>query len=265
MRAPDTLALAFPEPAARRLTGTLEQDVQAALARGASRPERVTQLLSVVFDRVGDLPASVQTLRKLATGPREWLLQQAALLFSEDTGWFESTCAQCGARYDIPLRLRDAPTSAPGPGFPVAEVETSLGPRSFEVPNGACEEALSRSDHGDARDLLAICGLSDAAGRDARAFTDDDLQTIEEALDAMAPDVASELEVPCPDCNQTTKAVIDPLAFAFPSASGLLDDVHVIAGQYGWSEADIFDLPSHRRRHYAALIRQDRAAGVRPR
>ncbi|MCP5073786.1 MAG: hypothetical protein GY947_10895 [Rhodobacteraceae bacterium] len=265
MRSPQTLAVAFPSSVPARLTGRLELQLQSALSGRLTRPERVTGVLTCVFDYVGGVEATPDLIRRLATGAREWLLQRAGGLFYRDSGWFEASCARCGESFDLPLTLADAPRNPAGAGYPTAEIETSLGHRVFEVPNGLHEEALARSASDEpARQLVAFCGLSDDAEREAQQFTTQDIETIDAGLDAIAPDVASELNTQCPACQATTSAVIDPLDFSFPAPASLIRDTHVIASAYGWDEPAILALPSHRRRQYANLIAADVGRGRGP-
>ena len=168
----------------------------------------------------------------------------------------------CGAPFDAPAELRDAPRGEAGSGYPVIEVSTSLGQRRFEAPNGRHEEALARRPRApDIRDMLALCGLSPTASADAGRFTQGDIITIAERFDAVCPDVADQLSLTCPSCASPTEARLDPLTFAFPSQTEVLRDVHCIARAYQWREAEILALPVHRRRTYVGMIRADEGAG----
>ena len=257
-RAAETLPVVFPPPEPHALTGAVELSVAEALAGGRTRPQRVTGVLSAAFARIGEHAPDPETLRALGSGVREWLLQQAALGFWRDTGWFETTCMHCGALFDAQAELRHAPRGDAGDGYPVTEVETSLGPRRFEAPNGRHEEALARMPGAPGpRALLAMCGLSSTAREDASRFSGRDIANIAGRLDAICPDVADELTLDCPFCGASTRARLDPLTFAFPRERLLLREVHRIARAYHWGEAEILTLPAARRRAYAELIRAE--------
>jgi hypothetical protein len=241
------------------VTGVLELQLAAATGPRFTRPERVTGVLATVFSRIGGEAAKPSEIRRLTSGAREWLLQRAAGLFWSETGWYQAHCASCGDVFDISATLHDAPRKIAGKGFPVVAVRTSLGRRKFEAPNGLHEEALARVAATDAtRALLACCGLSETAETDSESFTASDIRKIEAALDAVCPDVADEVATTCPSCKAETTARLDPLAFAFPKSETLVRDVHQIASCYHWSEDVILDLPSHRRRAYAALVRAEK-------
>jgi hypothetical protein len=266
MRAPATLDLVWPAPTPRPITGAVELALAAAAGANHARPARVSAVIEAVFDGLAGMAMSNTTVRNLASGSRAWLLTQAAVLTGADTGWFTATCQGCGAVYDFPLRLAEMPRGAAGPGFPVAQVETSLGLRWFEVPNGAHEEALANAPSHDPRpdprpdprrDLVALLGLADTANQDAAGFTTADLLAIDSALDAIAPDIADRISASCPECGSLTEAAIDPLTFTLPVADDILRQTHLIARAYGWAEGAILALPSDRRRSYAGLIAAD--------
>lgn len=257
-RAAETLAVVFPPPELRTLTGDVELSVAEALAGGRTRPQQVTDVLSAAFARIGTRRAEPETLRALGSGVREWLLQQAALRFWRGTGWFEVTCTHCHTLFDAQAELRHAPRGNAGAGYPVIEVETGLGPRRFEAPNGRHEELLARMPGTPGvREMLALCGLSTTAREDATRFSDRDIAEIADHIDAICPDVADELTLTCPSCGAATQARLDPLTFAFPRQRTVLREVHEIARTYHWREAEILALPAERRHAYAQMIRAE--------
>lgn len=256
-RAPSTLAVAFPSVSARPVTGHVEFSVAEALGPGRSRPAQVTGVLAAVFDRIGGVASDIEDVRSLSSGSREWLLQRAASQFWIGSGWFSATCPACDTAFDVPAALTDAPRKPAGDGFPVVLVETSLGQRRFEAPNGRHEEQLAQAADDPVRTLIGACGLSPTATEDARAFTEADLVRIEDALDRASPEVADRVSTSCPSCSSVTEVRLDPLAFAFPKARQILMEVHTIAKAYHWSEAEVLALPSSRRRAYCGMIRHE--------
>jgi hypothetical protein len=261
-RQPETLALVWPEPAPRTMTGAVELRLAMALDGAMTRPERVGAVIGAVFDALDGQAVTDAMIRHLSTGSRAWLLACAAAVTGAETGWFQADCQSCGAPFDFALRLADIPRGDAGPDFPVAQVETSLGPRSFEVPNGAHEAVLAQHRDGDPRyALVALLGLADTARDDAAAFSEADLAAIDEALDTAAPDIGDRVTVTCPDCGAVTGAAIDPLLLTRPQTTQVLRETHLIARAYGWREGAILSLPSDRRRAYARLIAGESRAG----
>jgi len=260
-RAPVTLSSAFPRAQPRALDGETELAVAEAVASGTTRPAKVTAIIAAMYERLDEKPVDRETARAVSAAGREWLLQRAARRFHAASDWFETTCSGCGARFDLSLSIDDIPRVAPGDGFPVVDIQTSLGRRAFEVPNGAHEEAFARRQHADPlRTFAALCGLSEQADADAIHFDSNDLVQMDEALEAASPEVADSVEALCPECGLQTRVRIDPLMFAFPRRTDILQEVHLLASGYRWSEREILALPVSRRRDYAQLIQAERAA-----
>jgi len=264
-RAPATLPSAFPRVDFRTLDGHAQLAVAEAVVGHAPRPVKVTAIIAASFAlREGGATRVLDcdTARRINAAGREWLLQRTALRFYDWPEWFEARCPACGVRFDLRLAAGDIPRSGPGPGFPVAEAKTSLGKRYFEVPNGMHEEAIARHPGRDYRRLVAArCGLSECAEEDASRFTDRDLEIIDTALEAVSPDIADSVDTSCPECGHAAHSRIDPLAFAFPRLVDVLQEVHLVARAYRWSESEILDLPLSRRRAYAELIVKDSRNG----
>lgn len=263
VRNPITLAVAFPSHRPRALTGAVEMRLAQAVWSREARPVRVSRVLELMFDRISGQPVTVDRVRRLASSAREWLLQKAALRVWPDKGWFQARCSVCAQDADLPVTLASVPLKPAERDFPSIAVETSLGVRRFEAPNGAHEEALGTVSamRDPVRHLLALCGLDDTAEADAKAFTAEDLTRIEAAFETACPDVADVVLAACPSCQATIEAHIDPLQFAFPPAIQILREVHTIAGAYHWSEAEILALPSSRRTAYADLIDTGHSGG----
>jgi hypothetical protein len=235
-----------------------------AASAGGTRPERVTALIAAVYERIGGEEATPALARRLAAGAREWLAQRAAMRFAPDIDWFAAPCSACGEPYDVSLSLATAARQEAHGGFPVAEVETSLGLRRFEAPNGGHEERLARQGAGDPRrTFAALCGLGDDAKTDAQRFADSDLDAIDAALESISPDVADGAVSICPGCGAETTARYEPMVLGLPRAGDVLRDVHLLATAYGWSEERILALASDRRLAYVAMIRRDRGGRSR--
>lgn len=262
----NNLATAFPKAELRSMAGKTELAVAEAVARPGHRPEKVSWVLNAVYETIAGQPVTLDVVRLLPSGIREWLLQQAAQYFCPDLSWFEAHCNHCGHPYDLSLKLVDAARYQPAIGRLEIELETSLGTRSFLIPNGAHEEAYARAGHvaDPRRSFAALCGLSDQAEEDAAQFDDHDLVLIDEALEAASPDVADVTQAICPACGLQTSARIDPLLFAFPKEGSILQETHLIASVYGWPHDQILDLNVRHRSFYAAMIVRDHRQTRRP-
>lgn len=265
-RAAATYPVDFPEPRFRPLDGHVELAVAEAAQTNGPRPQRVTAILSAMCETLGGDAADAALLRRVSVAGREWLLLRAGLQFYRGSNWFEASCPACSAHFDLECDLREVPANAAGEGFPTVEVETGRGTRIFEAPNGAHEEAIAehRADN-PRRELVGLCGMARDAEAEAARFSAADIDLIDSALEAISPEIATDVATVCPECGEPTRLAIDPLAFAFPAPARILRDVAVIAQAFGWSEDAILSLPSHRRNTYVSLASEARDLAPRRR
>src|SRR5260370_342236 len=74
-------------------------------------------------------------------------------------------------------------------------------------------------------------------------------------LERAAPRLAGPVEGVCPSCGEKVSGWFDPGAFVLAElrtrAQTLLEEVHLLASRYGWSEEVILNLPGRRRAAYA--------------
>lgn len=131
---------------------------------------------------------------------------------------------------------------------------------AFRVPCAADQLAIAWEDSPEEA-LLQRCIRPAAIADDVR-------RRVEEAMEALAPSLFSELQGTCPHCGATVQAEFDPVQYVLRElrarASSLYDEVCAIAHHYHWSEAEILALPAERRTRYADLAfehaRQERTA-----
>jgi hypothetical protein len=126
----------------------------------------------------------------------------------------------------------------------------------FRLPSGA--------------DLLAVEGLTDAGDALARrCIRPAELpsrvrQRVEAAMEALSPNLASELAGVCPECRTPVTAHFDSRRFCLRElrdrARFVHHDIDALAQRYHWSERAILSLPAARRASYAELARQAGAA-----
>jgi hypothetical protein len=87
---------------------------------------------------------------------------------------------------------------------------------------------------------------------------------VSRAMSALAPSLSGAITACCPSCGASSLLQFDPLTYALAelraAASGLYEEVHLLASAFSWSERDILALPRSRRAMYAELIHRDRVA-----
>lgn len=247
-------------------SGALEMRLHDARAHSRTHPQWVSNALACVLAEIGGESVNVDRIRDLCVADRQYLALQWRLQHGEPRQWFSAICPACDARYDFTLDWRELPVKSAAAEFPFAVAHTRFGDVQVRAPNGWDQEAIAHlcssgqlSADVDARRWLAT-RLVLAENFDAGACDESDIVAIETAVEAMSPEVATEVNTQCPECGNEHVVELDIYAELFKSISHLLDDVHRLAMTYHWSEAEILALPSARRQQY--LSRIDRARGM---
>ncbi|WP_019960098.1 hypothetical protein [Woodsholea maritima] len=260
LRPVTTLALTHPRFVMRALNGHVELAIAEAL-RLSTRAHQVTGLILASLEMLeGETPRRDQIMA-LGSGPRAWLVHKIALRFWPDLTWFEGQCPHCDAPFDLDLPIAHSPFTPAGPGYPVMEIDTQLGRRTFEAPNGyhevALAQALDQDPLADPRPIMAaLLSLHPHAKAEAEAFSNADLDRLDDALDTLCPQLADWVETPCPSCQAPLELLLDPFTFGLPREGQILRDVHILARSYGWREGEVLDLPRNRRSRYVDFSRQ---------
>lgn len=162
-------------------------------------------------------------------------------------------CPQCGEQLEF-----DADTgvllAASVPGSAEVEVDglRFRPPTSRDLAN-----ILAESDPEAARRrLLRACLVAgqETAETELAALGD----RVEDALERADPLADIGLDVRCAACGHAWRATFDAAAFLWEEievqARRLLDEVHLLARAYGWSESEILALPEARRAAYLERV-----------
>ena len=158
-------------------------------------------------------------------------------------------CPRCGERLEFDF---DAGALADAARSPVEREFRAAGFR-FRLPDSRDLHAISVSaDEASAvQALLARCCLDDVDGVDWAPPLVAQVETAIAALDATA-DIR--LGLHCAACGHDWQRRLDVAAWCWDEidlrAQRLLDEVHCLAGAYGWNEAEILALGDNRRRAY---------------
>ncbi len=255
----------------RPLTGAVELALAEVAGADSSMPARVTSALAATLEHVGGEVAVPATVAGLSVADRQFLMGRLAVELGLGGSWLTASCGRCGERFDFSVNHSDLPVKEAGEGYPLAEVETSLGLCSFRVPSGADQEILAALDDDEEafrclvdRCLVAFPGQVGDGGTHhdiVSAFSPDDVVRIEAALETVSPEVAVSVQAACPACGAPHVIDVDPYAaLSHHSGGRLLQEIHILAATYHWGEAEILALPPERRRRYLELI--DRARGM---
>lgn len=219
-------------------------DLAQRRARGADG-----QPLEAAALPVGDIDAIVVTLRREVFGDR---LVATGL------------CQSCGEPIDIALQMNELSEHrrprSPRNATPSHEPGWwSLGDGALEFRVPSAGEVLAAIPAPDPRARLAqLCMRGDRTTKRQRAA--------ERALEAIAPTLRTDVEGPCPECRDAVALDVDTrelclhdLRFA---AGAVLEETHLLASEYHWSEREILELPSARRATYAEAVRASHGSAV---
>lgn len=87
---------------------------------------------------------------------------------------------------------------------------------------------------------------------------------VSRAMSALAPSLGGAITAQCPACGNARQLQFDPVTYSLAelrdAASGLYEEVHLLASTFSWTERDILALPRGRRARYAERIHNERVA-----
>ncbi len=241
----------------------------------------VTKILSHCIERIGSIRSVTEDLtRNLLVADRHYLLLKLRELTFGPRVQATLSCPwpDCGKKVDINFSLSDLPVTPSQNKGPVYRLSLSddlaikekgeiFKEISFRLPNGADQEIVSpllaKNEAQAFALLLERCILSIGpneapASEMIKKLSPAARFEIEKAMERLAPKVALELDVHCPECGRDFSAPFDPQDFFFgelrSSRDLLYREVHYLAYHYHWSENEIMEMPKTRRQDYIAIL-----------
>lgn len=168
------------------------------------------------------------------------------------------TAAGCGVAMDVPLGLRDflAPDVVRRAECTLADGRTL----AVAVPTGRDQLDWLAGGGADPDDMLRRLLPEGPEGEDLDPA---DRAAIELALEDADPLRTLEIETECPECGSDLALALDLEAACLARLASvrprLLDEVHLLASVYHWSESEVMAVPPARRAAYLARIEGLRA------
>lgn len=173
-------------------------------------------------------------------------------------------CGACGERLELRFRVADvlAPVPEPWPG------EGWVGRDGvrvrFRLPHSGDLLALEAAGAGAGgrhllleRCVLAATREGDGGPVAAGDLPDSLASALADAMEEADPQGAVRLATDCPACGQGWSVPFDIVAWLWEELEGwgrgVLQEVHLLARAYGWSESEILALGVSRRRSYLEL------------
>ena len=240
------------------LSGEVELALAESVAPGQSLPAQVTAALAASLQDLGAQRVNPRRISALSVGDRQFLMRQLAVHLGNDQLWLTAECRHCHQPFDVGLNQSSLPIKQAQGSYPFASVLTSQGHIKLRVPTGSDQQRIADvADDAEARQgLLGSCIIE--GPRDVKAFTAEDMQAMESALEAVAPEVAVQVQAHCPECGTANMLTVDPYHCLGKAGTSLFAEIHTLATHYHWSEAEILAMSQQRRQRYLALIDQAR-------
>ena len=236
------------------------------------RSEQATQVLARCLEP-GPAGGEARALALTLAGRTGVLLAIHALTCRSVDLPVAARCAPgCGAAFEVVLpvapllalaqqaeRERELELSLPGAGVLRLRRPTGEDQRRWQAASYvSVEEARRAVFHS-----LAVGGGPPPTECDAAA--------LDAAMEEADPLPSLSVAARCPDCGAEATLPLDLervlLDLLSTRQRALLQEVHVLASHYGWSETEVFELPEWRRREYLRLIEagsERRRPGSRP-
>lgn len=245
------------------LDGHAELALWGAWQASSSKVDCVTKAIASAIELPKDRDEKESGADRLSVADRQFLLAQLACSLGASRFWISAECVSCRKPFDAAVDLEHLPVKPAGKGYPFAEAKILGGTAAVRAPTGADQAAIENiADERQALlSLVRRCLVPQSEGEHAEpAFTDDDLEAIDDALQKVSPEVATRVTSLCPSCGCENSTLFDVSALLLSSLKDPLEEVHDIAAVYHWGEGDILALPRERRHRYLALI--DRRRGM---
>jgi len=189
------------------------------------------------------------------------LLELRRRLFGESISAL-ARCPSCGVTVEVGFQVSDMVIPPAGDDGP-HEVRREGWGLEFRLPNSRdMMAAASAAGTDEARAILldrCVLSVTDESGdRRIGEAPAELVQLMEERMAAADPQADARIAVDCAACDATWEASLEADSFVtaevFAGANRLLEEIHVLARSYGWTEAEILGLGPRRREAYLALV-----------
>ncbi len=233
-----------------RWLGSIPPTLISVWERGSGEPPlgRALTLTAAGTGRTADEAAG------LDVGSRDVRLAALLVQLAGSQVWASVDCGGCRNPLDVPVdigAIAELPTYDRGAVFETPLDDSTV---SFRLPTTLDLVALGGSSPPQARQLLLTRCVDWPDG----ALPEQVAGAVEAAMERAAPAGAVVLAVRCGQCAALTTAALDVPALLWAEvevrAVRLLRDVHALARDYGWTEAEVLALSPRRRAAYLELV-----------
>lgn len=154
-------------------------------------------------------------------------------------------CSTCGELVEVAVPI----TALIDDELAARRGDRTLAPLRVPTVQDMVDAAVLKSSDAAAALLAERCGLAE--------IPDGERTSAMAEFDETHPMLAPSVDVQCPACGGHIAAALDSVELGWGAvemaAAVLVDDVIALAGAFGWSEADVLDVPPARRAVYRGL------------
>ncbi|BAZ37705.1 hypothetical protein NIES4101_36280 [Calothrix sp. NIES-4101] len=222
--------------------------------------EPVRQALVLLTSACPEIPPP--QLAQLSIGQRDALL----LTLREWTFGSQlqslATCGKCGEHLELNFSVADIRTAIPTQSPESFSVQVEGWEIEFRVPNSLDLMAIASLPPSDTRStILQRCLL--------KVWERGEIQAVEKLPTPIAnavvtqmakfdPQADIQLNLCCPTCGHQWRSTFDIVSFFWREihawAIRTLREVHLLASNYGWGEAEILKMSPYRRQLYLQMV-----------
>jgi hypothetical protein len=171
-----------------------------------------------------------------------------------------AVCSECGEQLEMELPIADFLAGAK-PAEPTDHASITAGGAEvrFRLPTTDDAVLVSRiRDNSDARQALVRCCIVNATQGGASVAPGDldseIIARVSQEMEALDPLSEIRLTLACSACEHTQSVLLEVASYLWQElvseAERLLEDVRILAREYGWREADILAMSGRRRQFY---------------
>ncbi len=199
-------------------------------------------------------------LAQLSIGQRDGLLLQLRESLFGPRFISHADCPQCGERLELDFDVASILIAVPPPDETQMKLEQNGQCIVFRLPNSLDVAAVVAEPDLLARHraLLARC-ICAAGGDDFHDRLPNDVaESLEVRMAELDPQANVEIDLSCHECQSRWLAPFDIVSFLWTEinawAKRTLQDVHLLASSYGWSEREIINMHPVKRQLYLQMV-----------
>ena len=260
----------------------LDESFSIEQAHSLTTAARTTELLARCLNQLGPLhPVTPELVRTLPIGDREALLLHLRRLTMGDRLDCVLTCPKTGCGETMELALKVSELLQPPYADVREQYETTIndGDRAyrirFRLPTGGDQEVAAglagESLDAAVNTLLNRCidqiAIVDGPSEPSlQTLPQSVLQGLPQVMSKLDPQAELRLNLTCPACNAPFSVLFDAADYLFRELAGggmsLYREVHTLALNYHWREAEILSLTRSKRRLYLNLLAETASTGT---